>query len=174
MHEDIKSSWISTWKVKNEMIEKKIALSTQKLVIPSCQGDSIIFQNENFLQLKGVLLIHPPLSWSKERAHTTYSINKGIVIYNSLKILDFTHVPALIAVPWASPRACNCAHPRLKGQKEDNSVQIKRDGCILGIGGLCKKYKILLYLQSRQCYKIQFRIWITDIQITEPFKLQAI
>ena len=63
----------------------KCNLSTQSLVIHSCQRDSIIFHNKNFLQPKGVLLTHPPLSWSKEIAHTTYSINKGIVIYNSLK-----------------------------------------------------------------------------------------
>ena len=46
--------------------------STRSLVIPSCQGDSLIFHNENFLQLMGVLLTHPPLSLSKEIAHTTY------------------------------------------------------------------------------------------------------
>ena len=37
------------------------SLSTSSLVIPSCHSDSIIFQ-ENFLQLKGVLLTHPSLS----------------------------------------------------------------------------------------------------------------
>ena len=35
-------------------------LLTRSRVIPSCQGDSIIFHNEKFLQLQGILLTHPP------------------------------------------------------------------------------------------------------------------
>ena len=60
-------------------------MSTRSLVFPSYQGDYIIFHKGNFLLLKGVVLPHPPLGWWKERAHTANSINKGIVIYNSLK-----------------------------------------------------------------------------------------
>ena len=116
----------------------KVTLSTRSLVIPSCQGDSIIFHNENFLQLKGVLLTHPPLSWSKERAHTTYSRNCNPWISLSLfcrdfvSFLHFNLVRALIAVPWASPWACKHACPQLKGKKEKKSLQKKRGGRFSG------------------------------------------
>ena len=39
---------------------KQRHLSTGSRVIPSCQGDSIIFHNEKFLQLQGILITHPP------------------------------------------------------------------------------------------------------------------
>ena len=37
-----------------------INLLTQSRVIPSCQGNSIIFHNEKFLQLQGIVFPHPP------------------------------------------------------------------------------------------------------------------
>ena len=55
----------------------KPPLSTQSPVIPSYQGDYIIFHNENFLQLQGIVLPHSPFCWTKARAHTTYSIVVG-------------------------------------------------------------------------------------------------
>ena len=51
----------------------------------------------------------------------------------------FTCVPALIEVPRASPRACKLARTLLKAQKESNSLQLKREGSLLGMVGLCKK-----------------------------------
>ena len=47
----------------------------------------------------------------------------------------FTRVPALIAVP----RACKRGHTLLKGRKENNSLQLKREGSVQGIGGGGKK-----------------------------------
>ena len=55
-------------------IQYKTILSTRSLIFPSYQGDSTIFHKGNFLKLKGVVLSHPPFSWSKERAHTTYKV----------------------------------------------------------------------------------------------------
>ena len=39
--------------------KEKKSLSTRICVIPSCQGDSIIFHNDNVLQLQGMVLTHP-------------------------------------------------------------------------------------------------------------------
>ena len=55
----------------------KSTLSTRSRVIPSYQGDSIIFHNDNFLQLQRIVLPHPPFCWTKERAQTTYSVIVG-------------------------------------------------------------------------------------------------
>ena len=59
------------------LTNKQGTLSTWSRVIPSYQGDFIIFYNENFLQLQGIALPHPPFYWTKERAHTTYSMIVG-------------------------------------------------------------------------------------------------
>ena len=63
-----------------------IHLLTQSLVIPSCQGDAIIFHSEKFLQLQGILLTHPAKVDKKRELKQEYLINKGIVIYNSPQI----------------------------------------------------------------------------------------
>ena len=47
----------------------KMFLSTPSLISPSFQGGPTFFHKGNFLKLKGVVFPHPPLSWSKERAH---------------------------------------------------------------------------------------------------------
>ena len=48
---------------------------TQSRIIPSYQGDSIIFHDENFLQLQGIVLPHTPFCRTKDRAHTKIYAN---------------------------------------------------------------------------------------------------
>ena len=73
-------------RAKKLLISLEITLSTWSLVIPSCQGDSITFQNEKFIQLQGIQLTHPPKVDKKKELKQEDSIYKGIVIYNSPKI----------------------------------------------------------------------------------------
>ena len=67
---------------------QKIHWSTRNRVILSYLGDSIIFHKGNFLKLQGIVLPHPPKVDKKRELRQEYSINKGIVIYNSLKNKD--------------------------------------------------------------------------------------
>ena len=63
----------SFWRNLQNFAAVNSTLSTRSLAILSYQSDSTIFLEWNFLKLKRVVLPHPPLSWSKERAHTTYN-----------------------------------------------------------------------------------------------------
>ena len=93
------------------LIVENISLSTRSRVITSYQGESIIFHNDKFLQLQGVLLTHPHFCWTKERAHTTYSI----VICLSL------------GECYCSPSGLqSCIHPR-KDRKERATPYNKRE-----------------------------------------------
>ena len=117
-------------------------LSTRSRVIPSYQGDSIIFHNDNFLQLQGIdpavvawcvytFLPRPPIP---RRLPSLFCCRELYSLF-----LHFTHGLALIAVPRASPRACKRAGTLLKCKKREyNYQQQKREGSLLGIGGLCK------------------------------------
>ena len=99
-----------------------ITLSTRSLEIPSSQVDSIIFHNKNFLQLKGVLLTHPPLSWSKERAHTIF--HNGT---SKQSLLD--------------------NYKPMEERAQHGYIAAKKRG---GKEGAIIKHKILLSLQSRK------------------------
>ena len=103
----------------------KYALLNSSLLSPSFQGGPTIFHTGNFLKLKGVVLPHlpflqsPPIPWM---------LPSLFICRDFFSFCPFNLVHELIAVPRA----------RLKGQKEKKSLQRKREGSILGIGGLCK------------------------------------
>ena len=65
-----KQDQVLNWDKSNRFFKQwsiaQTILSTRSRVISSYQGDSIIFHNEFFLQLQGIVLSHPPFPWSKQ------------------------------------------------------------------------------------------------------------
>ena len=57
-----------------------ITLSTRSCVIPSYQADSIFFHNENFLQLEGIVLTHPPFFQQKRELTQHFTLQSSTIL----------------------------------------------------------------------------------------------
>ena len=78
------------------------------------------------------------------------------------------------ATPWrlcresrTSPRACKRAHTWVKAQKDKKSLQLKIEGSIQGIGGLCKQ--AMMTLQGMADHRFTSVSLFTNVFLGEIF-----
>ena len=107
--------------MKIRVLGRKVFLSTSKLVFPSCQGESTIFDNGNFHSLTQntkIILSTPSFKQNKPEHTTT----------------DYSWVNALIAVPctWGLQAGINPP----KERKERAMREGEREASTKGKGGL--------------------------------------
>ena len=134
-------------------------MSTRSLVIPSYQGDSIIFHNFRISYNLREFYVHTlQMLIKRESSHRNihyYPLNLPslffVGIFSLFLHFNLVHASACThCSPLGKPSGLQACTPTVEGAKKEKISTNKERGEILGKGGLCKKYKILLSLHSRQ------------------------
>ena len=88
---------------------------------------------------------HEKMQWSKQTVDVNQVRKMQFNLFFALQPSACTHCS-----PSGKPSGLQACTLTVEAAKREKIPTNKERGEILGIGGLCKKYKILLSLQSRQ------------------------